>query len=275
MKTRALLTGLALSTFSAGAFASTVFAADIRTGRFVTFDTATPLTQTVLGTGTTWGTVRGIDFDTSGNLWAVASAAAGTNTLHTMSTANGALGTAVSITGLNATDSVNGITIAGNGTAYLSSGSAAGASLYTVNLGTGVASLIGSYAQVQTFIDVAVDNSGNIYATDITSDSLWSVNAGTGAATLIGALGINLQFAQGMDFDQSTNTLYATTYTGGGVGNFVSINTTTGAASIIAATTSTNGEYEMAVVNAVPEPATMLVLAGLAAAAARRRKSSK
>lgn len=271
MNTRALIAGLALSTLSAGAFASTVFAYDIRTGRFVNFDTATPLSQTVLGTSTTWGTIRSIDFGMNGNLYALESPAAGGSNLHVVNQANGTFSSTTAITGLNVGDAVNGLAIATNGTAWLG----AGASLYTLNLNTGAATFVGAYGSANLFVDLDVDNAGNLYATEISTDSVWSINSGTGAATLIGATGIAMNFAQGSDFDQSTNTYYATLYTGGGVGHFASINTATGAATSIALTTPTNGEYEMAVVNAVPEPATMVVLAGLAAAAARRRKSKK
>ena len=55
------------------------------------------------------------------------------------------------------------------------------------------------------------------------------MNKTTGAATLVGPIGINANFAQGMDFDWATNTLYATMYVGTGVGAYVAIDTTTGA----------------------------------------------
>ncbi len=60
----------------------------------------------------------------------------------------------------------------------------------------------------------------------------------TGASTFIGALGINLNFAHGMDFDFSTGTLYAALYSGGGVGQWATIDTTTGAATAPCATTT-------------------------------------
>jgi hypothetical protein len=123
----------------------------------------------------------------------------------------------------------------------------AGNNLYTLDIATGVTTLIGSMGTTPLFIDIAIDLNGNMFAHDIASDSLFSVNKATGATTLIGLTGLLANFAQGMDVDLATNTLYATLYTGGGVGNYVSFNTATGAATSLFVTTPWNAEMEMAV----------------------------
>ena len=127
-------------------------------------------------------------------------------------------------------------------------GTAAGANnLYTLDINTGVATLVGPMTNTGIFIDIAADASGNLFAHNISDDSLYSVNKATGEATLIGPTGINANFAQGMDFDFATNKLFATIYVGTGEGYFVEINTSTGAATVITPTTSWNAEMEMAI----------------------------
>jgi hypothetical protein len=77
---------------------------------------------------------------------------------------------------------------------------------------------------------LAIDSNGNAYMADIASDSLFSVDLATAGATLIGPLGININFAQDADFDPATDILYMGAYIGGGVNEFASVNTATGAA---------------------------------------------
>jgi MYXO-CTERM domain-containing protein len=150
----------------------------------------------------------------------------------------------------------------------------AGSNLYTINLATGATSLVAPITGPTgaLYIDLAIDSNGNAYLHDIAADTLLSLNTATGAATLIGPTGLAANFAQGMDFDWATNTLYATIYTGGGTGAFCSMNLATGAANIITSTTTWNSEMEMAVRSAIPAPGSLglLALAGLAGLRRRR-----
>jgi hypothetical protein len=156
---------------------------------------------------------------------------------------------------------------------YLSTGT----SLYTLNPGDGATALVGNFSgmtpgglTIGTVIDIAIDNSGQMYAHDISTDSLWSVNKATGAATFVGGSGLAGNFAQGMDFDPTSNLLYAAIYVSGGTGSYGTWNTSTGAFNQILPLGSfpdpagANGrELEMAI--RVPEPASasLLALAGL------------
>lgn len=143
--------------------------------------------------------------------------------------------------------------------------------LYTVNPATGVATFVTGINTTGIMIDIAIDRNGQMYGHNISDDSLYLIDKTTGATTLLGATGMAANFAQGMDFDYETDTLYGTVYTGGGTGAFVSFDLTTGAANTIVSTTAWNLEGEMAVASAIPEPATVCLLALGALALIRRR----
>jgi hypothetical protein len=147
-------------------------------------------------------------------------------------------------------------------TFYFSSNGTSGNTLQTLNIATGLLSapvVMTGLAAGAIVIDIAISNSGQMYGIDIGSDTLISIDKVTGATTTIGPLGFNANFAQGMDFDMATNTLYATIYTGGGTGVFASINLATGAATQLFATTPLNAEMEMAI-RPIPEPTTLALL---------------
>lgn len=97
-----------------------------------------------------------------------------------------------------------------SGTMYHINGIAGGSWLYTIDLATGAATLVGS---TSVFIDgLAIDAAGNAFGIDgIFSDSLYSIDLGTGAVTLIGELGLGnisvqfgLTFAEGLLYGLSS-----------------------------------------------------------------------
>lgn len=165
--------------------------------------------------------------------------------------------TAVNTTGL----SVDPTT----GTWYLSNADG----LWAGDITTGVFNFVGSMG-FDLCIDIAIDSQGNAYGMDIAADVLFSIDLATGAGTEIGPTGMAANYAQGMDFDYATDTLYATVYTGGGTGAFCWYNLDTGAANIIQDTTPLNAEMEMVVATGIPGPASLslLLLGGLV----RRRR---
>lgn len=188
----------------------------------------------------------------------------------TIDLTNGIFAPIAPLTGVPTGTTVTGITVAPNGSAYLSSAT----DLYSLNLATGAATLIGPMTGATLVIDITADNAGRLYGHDIALDSLVSIDSLTGAATVVGPTGLAANFAQGMDFDWSTNTLYATIYTGGGTGRFVSWDTTTGAVTTIVDTGAAgwNAEIEMAVRSPIPAPGAAGVLAGMGLMALRRRR---
>lgn len=207
-----------------------------------------------------------MDWDqNAANLYAIDNT---TRTLGTVNPDTGIFTGIAPVTGLVVdTDTFIDLTIGPDGSAYL----AAGANLYTMNLATGAASLVGAFSNVSLVIDLAIDRDGVMYAHDIGTDSLLTIDTATAAATTVGPHGLAANFAQGMDVDWSTNTLYATIYTGGGTGQFVSWDTSTGAVTTIVDTTPWNMEMEMAVRSPIPAPASLGML-GVAGLLAVRRK---
>ena len=119
-----------------------------------------------------------------------------------------------------------------NSTMYATSG----ASLYTINLATGAATLVGSMAPMTLPIWIEIDNAGLAYSADIDTDKLYSVNLATGATTEIGPLGINITYAQEADFNTSNNKLYMSGFLDTLDSNLYSVDTTTGAATLIGTT---------------------------------------
>lgn len=81
---------------------------------------------------------------------------------------------------------------------------------YDLNLSTGEASLRGnmnSNSVSMLNIDMAINCSGQVFGHDIVQDRLLSINRLSGAATPIGATGVDANFAQGMDFNNTTGQL--------------------------------------------------------------------
>ncbi len=97
--------------------------------------------------------------------------------------------------------------------------------LYTINLTTGVASLVGTIG-TQLIINMAINNAGVCYATDLSSDVLGKINLATGAFTAVGPIGFGANYAQDMEFDRGTGELYMAAY--GSTGQLRWVDQTTG-----------------------------------------------
>ena len=183
----------------------------------------------------------GVEHDNStGILYAVDNA---TRQLGTLNKTTGVFTSLVTITGLPAAENVTGlafITFAA-GPVYLTAGDGVATNLYTINTGTGAATVVGPTGTA-LMIDIGINNSGQMFGMDIGTDSLYSINTATGTATLIGAIGFNANFAQSMDFDKSTGILYGWLYLGAGVNHFVQYNLATGAATILNSPTNIEAE---------------------------------
>jgi hypothetical protein len=129
------------------------------------------------------------------------------------------------------------------------------ASLYTLNIATGAASFVGPIATqvgaaVPAIVDIAISNTGQMYAHDVGGDRILRIDKATGAAVDVGATGFDANFAQGMDFDADTNRLWLALYQGGGQQSLGSVNLQNGTMKFLQSTS--NEELEMAIQNVQP-----------------------
>lgn len=195
--------------------------------------------QTVIGSNAR--PLFAMDFDRTGQtLYAIDNTS---RELGTYDLTSGAFITITTVSGIPVADNISGLTIdPQTGTAYVS-GLSTEMTLYTMDLATGVATTIGSDPTVTLLIDIAIGPQGIIYGHDIGTDSIYTIDKTTGAATLVGLTGVDSNFAQGMDFDNTDGTLYAYTYQGGGANQYGTIDLATGAFTPLAIDNPT-GEFE-------------------------------
>jgi hypothetical protein len=267
------LAALAGSACASSALAvGTTYAIDLRasttTNRLIVFPANAPALNVVSTTGTYRGFA--IDFNASATtLYGITNVVGGAQVFGTIDQGTGNFTAIAPVTGAGAAETNwSGLSSAPDGTFYASASGGAGINnLYTINATTGVTTLIGNINAGTTAlnIDISIDRNGQMYGHDIALDKVYQIDKTNGAVTFLGTgtTGFNANFAQGMDFDWDTNTLYATLYTGGGTGVYASINTTTGAATQIISTTSWNAEMEMSVKAAIPEPTTVAAIVGV------------
>jgi uncharacterized repeat protein (TIGR01451 family) len=116
---------------------------------------------------------------------------------------------------------------------YAASSDGVSSALYTVNPATGATTLIGTITSAPIVIDIAINAAGDIYGVEIVNDVLVKIDRTTAAGTLIGSLGFNANYAQGLDFDAASGTLYWAAY--GDSGQLRVIDVTTGASALIGA----------------------------------------
>ncbi|CAM3426128.1 T9SS-dependent choice-of-anchor J family protein [Aequorivita lipolytica] len=208
----------------------TVFAANIRAScglDFGSFPLPGPYTLAPIAPNAS--SIYGGDFDENGTLYAFNGT---TSTLLSLDETTGAETTIGPITGLLATETLRGMAWNdADSTMYVLAGAGEVGSVYTINLTTAVATLVGS-STITGWLPIwlAIDSNGNAFMADVGLDSLYSVDLTTGTATLVGPLGVNINFAQDADFDPDTDTLYMAAYIGGGVNLFASVDTATGVA---------------------------------------------
>jgi hypothetical protein len=128
--------------------------------------------------------------------------------LHALDTATGVttvIGSSVPRSG----ESWTGLSGGSNGVMYASSTNISRSTLYKIDLTTGAATEIGEITNAPAIIDIAVTPDATaIYGVDIVNDKLVRIDPSTGAGTVVGSVGINANFAQGMDFDDVSGVLY-------------------------------------------------------------------
>jgi hypothetical protein len=226
---------------------STIYGMDVRIQRFFTTDTANFVANfTAVAPNNL--PIFALDFDaTATTLWGIQNPVAPAPAPY--GTFDLATGVFTPVGNLTGPASAAGLTAHPNGTTwYVLENLAGSVNLWRGDIAaSGTFTLVGTSTVMGLAIDISCDSQGNLYANSISTDSLYSIDSTTGAATLIGPTGFATNFAQGMDFDWSTDILYATLYTGGGTGGFCTVNLTTGAATQLEDTLSLNAEMEIAI----------------------------
>jgi hypothetical protein len=155
-----------------------------------------------------------VDFDnTATTLWSIDSSCAPTcigTAYGTINQSTGVFTPVGNITGAPANANFSSIKFdPTSSTVYIVALTTTGNSqLMSLNLATGVAIPIGGLI-TGAIIDIGISNGGIMYGHNISTDTLMLIDKATGVATPIGPTGFNANFSQGMDFDPSTNTLYA------------------------------------------------------------------
>src|SRR5690606_29848695 len=114
--------------------------------------------------------------------------------------------------------------------------------LWTVDPSDGTATLVGTIAggglpAGPLVIAIAINEVGQLFALDLVDDVLAAVDKSNGTASVIGSLGVDANFAQDMDFDRSTGTLWWAGFSGtsgaDASSTMYTIDTATGAATVV------------------------------------------
>jgi hypothetical protein len=124
-----------------------------------------------------------------------------------------------------------------NSTMYALSTDGVNTNLYTLNQTTAAITLIGSIpTSGLSPIGLAINAAGVAYTIELTNDQLYSINLTTGIPAVVGSLGIDANYAQDLDFDPVTGTLYWAAYNNTALAaELRTINTTTGASTLVGA----------------------------------------
>lgn len=135
-----------------------------------------------------------------------------------------------SITGMGA-DQPNGISYnPADGIYYIASST----DLFSFDVGTYIASLIGPFNTGGLMIDLCFDDAGICYGYDIELDKAYTIDLATGNATLLGPLGYAANYGQGMSYDFETGTIYLSAFNNTtNTGQLRTMNPTTGNTTLI------------------------------------------
>lgn len=126
------------------------------------------------------------------------------------------------------------------GTAYGQDRFGLQAFLYKVDPVTAATTLVGQITGVgdptngTLIVDIAVDSEGHMYGVDIVGDDFVAIDKTTGAASVISSLGFDANFAQGLDFDDYTGTLYYAAFNNSdGLAEMYTIDPTSGSLTLV------------------------------------------
>jgi hypothetical protein len=120
--------------------------------------------------------------------------------------------------------------------AYVALSNGNTANLYRINVSTAALTLVAPIASFPLTIDIVIDGTGQMFGFDIVGDQLIRINKATGATTIVGPSGIQANFAQGMMYDPSDDSIYGCSFVTvpAQQGILVKFSKTTGAATQLA-----------------------------------------
>jgi hypothetical protein len=128
------------------------------------------------------------------------------------------------------------------------------AKLNTVNLTTGAATFVTNIANTGYLVDIAVDSAGQMYGHDVGADVLLRIDKHTGATTIIGPTGFDASWGQGMDFDDTTGTLYLAAHSDAAGAELRIADVNTGATTVVGSFPDAEGEVDgLAIVGPAPD----------------------
>lgn len=204
--------------------------------------------------------IYGADFLPNGSFYGVISESAGQFPRSIGLIHSGTFFLKGELVGVPMGDNINGFAIdPRSGVAYLTTsyGSPPQARLFTVNVDTGASTLVGEIdaptnETVGTvMISIAVNCEGRLYGHNIADDSLYTIHRTTAVAGFVGQHGLDANFAQGMDFDNSTGELYVFMMLNSGENRFGLFDLESGGFTTLANNTPP-GEFEGAIPTACP-----------------------
>jgi len=157
------------------------------------------------------------------------------NQLHALNTSTGAttvIGPAAPPSG----ESWTGLSGGSDGIMYASSSTCSKSTLSRIDLKTGAVTAIGPITNGPCIIDIAVTPDATaIYGVDLVNDELVRIDPKTGAGTAVGSVGINANYAQGMDFDDASGVLYWAAYDSSAGGQMRKLDIKTGNSALVGA----------------------------------------
>lgn len=127
------------------------------------------------------------------------------------------------------------------GTAFGQTRTGFSAFLYKIDPVTAATTLVGPIngigdpANGTLVVDIAIDSDGLMYGVDLIADDFVAIDKSNGTAAVISSLGFDANYAQGLDFDAYTGTLYYAAFNNStGEAEMYTINQANGALTLVA-----------------------------------------